>query len=264
MTNSDRQAADYRAEASERAAPSGLRTERVTLEITHSEPSSAASWAWANWTIPGESVRVVKEDITDDEIRLTVERDTAMRERDSLREQLESVADRAAAAETALESAPAASGAAGTEPVAWGVIVQRDSGEVCCPFAVREAAQHFVRLNSVNETMQIVPLYAAPQPAKGWLTPEEREALRWVCSITPIDKAEADKQFSALRNLRRRSTPPEVVFTAVSSYENAPGNRVLAACDVISAIRKAGCEVVTPRHWQLAAAGVAVKEVGRE
>ena len=87
-TKSEIQAADYRAvqrqrEAvshrsanirgestwfpkSDRPAPaaldaSGLRTERVTLEITHSESSSAASWAWGNWTIPGQSVRVVEE-----------------------------------------------------------------------------------------------------------------------------------------------------------------------------------------------------------
>jgi len=65
-TKRDKQAADYRAEASERAAPSGLRTERVTLEVTcRSKP---AEWCWPEilrkWGISeqvSESVRVVDE-----------------------------------------------------------------------------------------------------------------------------------------------------------------------------------------------------------
>lgn len=133
---------------------SGLRTERVTLEVTHSVP--VASWDWTNILEtyrPGESVRVVDDQreaqrgIIDTLTRLN---DAAIRERDeskqradrdavkcialadkviglkarvaSLESQLESVACRAATAENrvaelecAAKAAPAASGAAGTE-----------------------------------------------------------------------------------------------------------------------------------------------------
>ena len=114
---------------------SGLRTERVTLEITHSVP--VGLWDWTNILEtyrPGESVRVVKEAHFDDLANMSLERDAAIRERESLREQLESVACRAATAENRVveleaaaklapaasedgesNHAPAASGAAGTE-----------------------------------------------------------------------------------------------------------------------------------------------------
>ena len=126
MTMRDKQAADYRAEAAE--APAGLRTERVTLEIAHDWRDSPCDWDWdellrfkTNTLADGESVRVVEEPTgsVDDRAyadrmgcdeerdfanRILDERDAAIRERNSLREQLESVACRAATAETALEA----------------------------------------------------------------------------------------------------------------------------------------------------------------
>ena len=112
MTKKDRQAADYRAEASEREAPTGLRTERITLEIT-----GAPGWTVRVHACDAESVRVVDEGHFDDLAQVAMERDAAIRdlrsvtaERAKLEEQLESVACRAATAEMALKSAPAASG----------------------------------------------------------------------------------------------------------------------------------------------------------
>ena len=123
--------------ASEQPAPAppaanGLRTERVTLEITIRDgrqfgpqrdgvASLVADYVGVSRS-PGESVRVVEEVHFDDLANMAMERDAAIRERDeAIRElrsvaaeraklegQLESVADRAAAAETALEAAPAA------------------------------------------------------------------------------------------------------------------------------------------------------------
>jgi hypothetical protein len=106
----------------------GLRTERVTLEIT-----GAPGWKVHVTAIDAESVRVVEESHFDDLAQVAMERDAAIRERESLREQLESVACRAATAETALDArtstsgegscdAPAASGGGEGEPVAdaWG------------------------------------------------------------------------------------------------------------------------------------------------
>ena len=189
---------------------------------------------------------------------------------DRLRGQLESVADRAAA-ETALESAPAASdggltpnawgvvdelkdaavrlphcggerlqraiaaagrlltqpgpsvpasGAAGTEVSAWGVMVHRDAAVLCIPFAVREAADHWVRLNAENEKMTVVPLYAAPQAASGWLTAEERDFLGQVRDYhataamgtgSAAHESHSRRVYGLLGDLLARSTPPEVV-----------------------------------------------------
>lgn len=85
------------AEAAERSVPvsktgegqSGLRTERITLEVTHGEYYCLPEWSWA--TIlrlhPGESVRVV-EDCCLEQIKkreLIRQRDAAIRERDALR-----------------------------------------------------------------------------------------------------------------------------------------------------------------------------------
>ena len=143
----------------ESMATNGLRTERVTLEITRpviaNYPAPAKYWIWQHLLrdiVQGdrESVRVVEEAVVsvDDRAyadrmgcdeerdfanRILDQRDAAIRERESLREQLESVACRAATAETALDArtstsgegscdAPAASGGGEGEPVAdaWG------------------------------------------------------------------------------------------------------------------------------------------------
>ncbi len=78
--------------ASERPAPAppatnGLQTERVTLEITHKSPTSAAEFLprrlW--WDRNGESVRVVEDAHFDDLAQVAMERDAAIRERDTLR-----------------------------------------------------------------------------------------------------------------------------------------------------------------------------------
>ena len=72
---------------------SGMRTERVTLEVTHGAALSAREWRmWRTIFDPryGESVRVVEEELSDAWAqrlaRLTEERDAAIRERDQIRE----------------------------------------------------------------------------------------------------------------------------------------------------------------------------------
>ena len=116
---------------------SGLRTERVTLEITRPKfanyPTSAFEFMWGHLlrdVVKGdrESVRVVEEVHFDDLAQVAMERDAAIRERDTLRAEritqaltadrfasAVAEADRLRARAEALESAPAASGAAGTE-----------------------------------------------------------------------------------------------------------------------------------------------------
>jgi hypothetical protein len=105
----------------------GMTTERVTLEITQFNNGGykpASEWDWEFFLrgealTDGESVRVVEDFVSSVDERTYVdtfacdeerdfanrildERDAAIRERESLREQLESVACRAATAETAL------------------------------------------------------------------------------------------------------------------------------------------------------------------
>ena len=147
-------------------AVNGLRTERVTLEVTHHCRAPLTEWLLeivAEFTSdPGESVRVVDE------------------------------------------AAPAASDAAGTEPDAWGV---RRNGLVDC------VAHRSSRKSAEGSAEQwggiVVPLYAAPQAAKGWLTPEERGSIQLAANI-----AKASLSYSLaqeLENILGRSTPPEVV-----------------------------------------------------
>jgi hypothetical protein len=99
MTKSDRQAADYRAEATAQPAPeatNGMRTERVTLEITRpviaNYPAPARHWMWQHVlrdVVRGdrESVRVVDEIHFDDLAQVAMERDAAIQraDRDSIK-----------------------------------------------------------------------------------------------------------------------------------------------------------------------------------
>ena len=325
---------------------SGLRTERVTLEIKHSVP--VAKWDWTNILEtyrPGESVRVVEETHFNDLANVAMERDAAIRELDKLRgeitsvldrsefasteltrlrnrvadleSQLESVACRAATAETALESAPAASvvpsvvsemtdiirsnatedakhaalatlveavcpgwrlapaasgaavdpvlrearlrdesrtkayvaslddasDAAGTEPDAWGV---RRNG------LVDAVAYRSFRSSAERSAEQwggtVVPLYAAPQAAKGWLTAEEREVIKRVNEHLFETSQLEFTDIVTLDALLARSSPPEVVLPRVYCH-GGDGEPLVDLEDV---------------HAALAAAGVTVKEVGCE
>ena len=251
----------------------GLRTERVTLEITRpvfaNYPTSAVHFQWQHLlrdVVKGEreSVRVVdtraqavaesvawegaRDAYRGRITRLTDERDAAIRERDKLRGEITSVLDRSEFASTELtrlrnrvaelESAPAASGAAGPEVVAWGVM---SSGGVLATSIHRTDTEDMRSEHACDTT--VVPLYAAPQPV--WLTAEERAAIQWAIS-EGFDE-------EVLRNLLARSSPPEVVLPECP-YD---GYTMLTAEYV-------WCKCFAVFTEALAAAGVTAKEVGRE
>jgi hypothetical protein len=143
-----------------------------------------------------------------------------------------------------LTSSPAASGAAGTEPVAWGR-KSKATGKITF------VTFHAPVCNWSHE--DIVPLYDAPQPAKGWLTAEEREAVEYFSEFcdTNIVPDEWSEMSEKLRALLARSSPPEVVLPAPPFDPSNVAYSDWMMC--LSAVRS-----------YPAAAGVTVKEVGSE
>ena len=170
----------------------GLRTERVSLSLARMGE------------LIDERDAAIRER---DEFRraLTAENDHALRIKAEL-ERIKAELDELKDIIVASESAPAASGAAGTEVVAWAIL----RGGHFIVATVNEVA--------ANESCKdyggtVVPLYAAPQPAPGWLTAEERKAVEyfsefWDENIVP---AEWNEMAAKLRSLLARSSPPEVV-----------------------------------------------------
>jgi len=293
-TKSEMQAADYRAEVTAQPAPETNQIHRVTLELTGRFDSHPSTWPWEsifNCDIrvilePGDSVRVVVDEDREASDRVSREegyrvlleellttrndRDAAIREREELREQLESVACRAATAETALEAASggnrpetpegstqSASGGGEGEPVAWGVIVggkiDQHAGSDAL-FVDNEEAQEWCHDAAISNRGTVVPLYrATPQP-RGWLTEDEREAVVFLMGggrsqwppRTPWE-AKRNAAIDACRQLLASSSPPEVVLPKLPFTPDS--THAMGWWEAIGKVKRA-----------LAWAGVAVKE----
>ena len=195
---------------------SGLRTERVTLEITHDLDAPLGDWI----------VQVIDESLGYDETVRVVEE--------------AKLAPAANADGGSNHAAPAASGAAGTKPVAWAFV------------ATDGAIVHVSTFEPVPGTATVVPLYAAPQPASGWLSEKERGALKRAFDLLCDDDGD-NPLAGTVQKLLARSSPPEVVledFTpdAVRNLDT----KYLAGWDQCMALAKRA----------ISAAGVKVKEVG--
>jgi hypothetical protein len=183
----------------------GMRTERVTLEITIDDNQLPAGWPWDQILRPlllqhkGESVRVVEQAVgsVDDRAyadrmgcdeerdfanRIIDQRDAAIRERDE--------------AKARVAELEAARGGGEGEPVAW-----------MCEWT-DNVGLHHTKTDAEDEANGDIvpqPLYRAPPQPRGWLTGEEREAVQWAAD------AAYDKQHPAedtLRNILARSLPP--------------------------------------------------------
>ena len=227
---------------SEADVPNGLRTERVTLEDVIAEPFVDSRGASETDRLRADAdylLRLFHGQANDfAEVLSVVGRISA---RVGRLERMLANSGSASSAAAAEQEAPAASGAAGTETDAWGV---RRNGLVDC------VAHRSFRKSAEGSAEQwggiVVALYAAPQPAPGWLTAEEREALKLAAD------AAYDKQEDTLRSLLARSTPPEVVLPrdcGGESYDSFVAGWNNYRDEALKA---------------LAAAGVPVKEVGRE
>jgi hypothetical protein len=290
-TKRDEQAQAYRAEASEIPAPAGVRTERVVLEFRWPVglPLTPYAWDWKKLLFlnEGESVRVVDthaEAVAESVawegardayrgriLRLTEERDAAIRERDELKARVDYLErDRkfwclqsgtheqaVNVLQARVAELQAASGGGEGEPVAISP-AERDGLQVIVDGVVRHGNGFVVVPGSDSlravESVLARHTTAPPQP-RGWLTEEERTTLTGVVGLLR-DIAKVSGRHTAdrceltavaINALLARSSPPEVVLRSWTETNYA--NRVMSAEEVIAA---------------LAAAGVAVKEVGRD
>jgi hypothetical protein len=222
----------------------GLRTERVTLEVTHRCMYPAAEWilevVQEACSQPGESVRVVDEaDAASDEVvahratlnalqetreylaaanrgiaRLTAERDAALARveelaaaappRDGLTER-----ESAEPSRTPSRSCEAAVTDGGPDatagPVAWGV--------------VNELGKRIAVLDDPPSDgwsgCTAVPLY--DKPPRVWLTAEEREAVEeaMVDYGSNVGDSDCERMERVLRALLAREMPPKVTVPPV-------------------------------------------------
>ena len=279
-TKRDEQAQAYRAEASEIPAPAGVRTERVVLEFRWPVglPLTPYAWDWKKLLFlnEGESVRVVEDAHFDDLAQVAMERDAAIRERDELKARVDYLErDRkfwclqsgtheqaVNVLQARVAELQAASGGGEGEPVAISP-AERDGLQVIVDGVVRHGNGFVVVPGSDSlravESVLARHTTAPPQP-RGWLTQEERALVQsWERhytqgahyaqspSHTNDIAAEMGKLAEVCRAFLARSSPPEVVLRSWTETNYA--NRVMSAEEVIAA---------------LAAAGVAVKEVGRD
>jgi hypothetical protein len=189
---------------------------------------------------------------------LTAERDAAIREREkavaeserrlrlceTMKRDGDSARFHAAVARARVAELEAASGGGKGEPVAWRV-EYRGFIEL---YSVEQFATE--RASEVRGT--VVPLYRSPPQPRGWLTEEESDALFRIVADEWPPQANGVRD-SIIRSLLARSTPPKVVKPDRWRDDIYDGDRI-----VVGDQRDA--------EWlaALAAAGVEVKEVGRE
>jgi hypothetical protein len=131
----------------------------------------------------------------------------------------------------------AASGGGEGEVDAWGVVRDGNVQSVTHRSFRKEADRVAEKWGGT-----VVPLYRAPPQPRGWLTGEERDLIAWIVD----GDAYTEKAQSIAKGLLARSTPLEVVKPNEKHYHHITCSSRDA--DWIAA---------------LAAAGVAVKEVGK-
>jgi hypothetical protein len=193
----------------------GMRTERVTLEVTYRWLNPPSKWNWNHViTSPmvtlkeGESVRVVQEAHFDDLAQVAMEREAAIRERESWKLLADRTNERLSASEARVAELEAASGGGEGEVDAWGIVRDGNVESVTHRRFRGEAECCAARLVGT-----VVPLYRAPPQPRGWLTGEEREAVETARDhFDDDDHGDSECVFIArmLKQILARSTPPKV------------------------------------------------------
>jgi len=222
---------------------SGLRTERLTLDITSAHDERLADCiveSIGDCLLHGESVRVVDEDreaadrvsreegyrvLLAEVMAAREERDSAIRERDCEKQR----ADRDSVKCSALADKVISLRARVAELEARTLTPGEGS---CAAQAASGGGDHFADASKMVE-----------QP-RGWLTEEEIDAVADAADTLSLRGCGSERRARILRELLARSTPPEVML---ESWREAAGE-VVSLDDVRAA---------------LAEIGVAVKEVGR-
>lgn len=275
------------ANASERSVPvsetgegqSGMRTERVTLEVVHGAIASVNDQRWWDsrlWIEPqkGESVRVVDEPLSDAWAqrlnRLTAELDAAIRERDQMKARLSRVLKssdsmwskilvvgaerdklraRVAELEAAAKLAPRANDDGGSNHAAQPASGGGEGEPVVWGFATPDGKLvHVSTFEPDPGTATVIPLYRAPPQPRGWLTEGERGALLYaIDGLREASSARNHAHANTLESILDRSSPPEVVLP-------------VADCSWCSDYATVWRECLEAVRSSLAAAGVAVKE----
>ena len=195
---------------------SGLRTERVTLEIVRpvvcNFPRSAADFPWTlclgGILSKGESVRVVPSSEADAEVeRLRRDEDQLNRAVEVLSEATNRASNERDAALARVAELEAASGGPPATPAfAWCAEKRGDNGEFQrCIGWDRNKVVLGIDDDESASPISVVPLFRAPPPPRGWLTAEEREAL--AAGTAALDY---DGNSVVLRNLLDRNSPPRV------------------------------------------------------
>jgi hypothetical protein len=223
MTKSDRQAAEYRAEAiaspfantAERSSTvsktgegqSGRRTERVTLQFEVERGSPPSEWPWsyilsrsdALKMRPGESVRVVEE---------AAQAASGGGEGEMSRAgQIESFDGTNLPKCTERDNLAQVGGGEG-EPAQWAVLYP--TGRLGSSFDTKDQADSLARNQSLYQ-LTVVPLYRAPPPPRGWLTDEEREALgNLVAAICPSGSSIYRDEIRTVESFLARTARAEV------------------------------------------------------
>jgi len=277
-TKRDEQAADYRAEAiarpfaeaAERSSTvsekgegqSGMRTERITLEVTHDLDARLSDWIVevVDESLGlMESVCVVSEEERDARTSTPGEVSCAAPAASGN----SSAQPNGSRAASGLEqqgvsygtlSAPAGDSGQGSrtgggEPVAWGVIVggkiDQHAGSDAL-FVDNEEAQEWCHDAAISNRGTVVPLYRAPPQPRGWLTEEEREAVEWFSRLD-CQQYNAYCQHCAgvAKSLLARSSPPEVVLPRVYCH-GGDGEPLVDLEDVRAALAAAGVAVKLP------------------
>jgi hypothetical protein len=239
----------------------GLRTELVTLEVTHrfADPIASVLLQALDSVLSGQGESVFVMDGSCEITKLADERDAAIRKLDTLRAERITqalTADRFAAAVAEADTLKARVAELTQQTIKDHALICKISNERDAAIRERDAAKSdaersavLIKSQAANvayfrrdrdetrlraeaaearvaelESAKLAPEANADdfsnqqpisgdgksavnetQPAPGWLTEEEREALRWVGSITPISDRESRRRFSAIRGLLSRS-----------------------------------------------------------
>jgi hypothetical protein len=298
-TKRDEQLKAYRAEASEREAPAGLRTERVVLEVTYFGDDSGppAKWPWQDWVSrldKGESVRVVSDEERGAEVAklrsqnelqlkqiaefasrsgddlnvVRAERDAAIRElsaekmwRDNLAMQRNEIRDERDALKARVASLEAASGNSTAQPYGSQAASGGGEGEPAgwCAEWKQDGKLGSLLYRSHPDAMRDIPIQCNAVPL--YRAPPQPRG--WLSEEEVWALRVAADNLPGMEDADGEPLDPlEGVFRNLLARSSPP--EVVLPPTAARDKQGVPCVRLVEVRWALDAAGVAVKEVPRE